>query len=201
MDEKRGDYSSTESLQFRKNVTIADPKEVRFIKLNQNKNHRFKDDRIFVTSQKVPFFLFSSLPYYKGRNARTEARKEGQRRRNISGNRPLSSNDQPLRFDAFNLILGVENPYEAYGEVSYGHLLTPVIRAMQREKKYNAAVNEVTVDILNTAALKNHGIVRYYNVDGGRNSTTSPSQSAGQQNDVDDSSGTVSTEISMETGN
>jgi len=181
-DDKRTDYSSTESLFARKNVTINDPKEVRFVKPNQNKNYHFKDDRIIMVSQKVPFFLFSSLPYYKSRNARAEIRKDGQRRRNISTNRPLSAiNDQP--FDAFSL-LGIERPFESSCEVSYGHLLTPT-RPYQKEKKHTAVLNEANIDLLNTASLKNHGVARYYNLESMRNLTASPQNV--QQTDVEDS--------------
>lgn len=186
-DDRRAENSSTESLLLgRKNVVINDPKEVRFINPKQNKNHRFKDDRIIMVSQKVPFFLFSSLPYYKGRTARAEIRKDGQRRRNISGNRPLSAiNDQPLAFDAFNL-LGIERPYESSCEVSYGHLLTPS-RPYQKEKKHASITNEASVDLMNTAVMKNHGIARYYNLEATRNLTASPLQTVDKQIDLEDS--------------
>lgn len=185
-DDRKTDNSSTESLFATRprTVTISDPKEIRFINADQNKNHRFKDDRIIMVSQKVPFFVFSSLPYSKGCSARTEVRKDGQRRRNISTNRPLSSiNDQP--FDAFNL-LGIDRPYETTTEVSYGHLLTPS-RPKQDKNKMHNMVNygDFNVDAINTAVMKNHGIQRYYNLENVRNLTSSPLQNPAMAQIID----------------
>ncbi|XP_063695639.1 CDK5 and ABL1 enzyme substrate 2 [Culicoides brevitarsis] len=180
-DEKKGDYfpnSSTESLlmsrQVGRNVSINDTKEIRFVKPNTN-NFNFKDDRIVVLSQKSPFMIFSVLPYHKGKNARTEMRQaQGQRRRNISGNRPLSSiNDQP--FDAFNL-LGIERPVEQGLELSYGHLLTPS-RFYQKEKKQQQQHQTIeTIDaVVGTPNIKCYGQSRQmYNADAGRHLTASP---------------------------
>lgn len=174
-EDKKMDYfqnSSTESLILSrgKNVTINDPKEVRFIKPNKNNNnYQIKDDRILIVSRKSPFFLFSALPYYKGRNGRYELRKEGQRRRNISGNRPLSSiNDQP--FDAFNM-LGIERPLDYGMEVSYGHLLIPS-RPNQKEKRHQNI--EANIDVIGTPALKNHTNARYLALEAHRYLTASP---------------------------
>lgn len=180
-EDKKGDYfqnSSTESLLMSRaigrNVTINDTKEVRFIRPNtNNNNYNFKDDRIIVVSQKTPFMLFSALPYYKGKNGRSELRKEGQRRRNISGNRPLSSiNDQP--FDAFNL-LGIERPLETGLEISYGHLLTPS-RYYQKEKKQHQIIENIE-SIIGTPNIKSYGLSRQlYNLDAthNRHITASP---------------------------
>uniref|UniRef100_A0A336LUY1 CSON001573 protein n=1 Tax=Culicoides sonorensis TaxID=179676 RepID=A0A336LUY1_CULSO len=179
-DKRCMDYyqnSSTESLlmsrQIGKNVTINDTKEVRFIKPSVNNNYQFKDDRIIMVSHKTPFLLFSALPYYKGKNGRSELRKEG-RRRNLSGNRPLSSiNDQP--FDAFNL-LGIERPMEMGLEISYGHLLTPS-RYYQKEKKQPTQNVVDSIEIpQGTPNMKSYGLSRQiYNVDGyTRHITSSP---------------------------
>lgn len=182
-EDKKGDYfqnSSTESLLMSRaigrNVTINDTKEVRFIRPNtNNNNYNFKDDRIILVSQKTPFMIFSALPYYKGKNGRNELRKEGQRRRNLSGNRPLSSiNDLP--FDAFNL-LGIERPQETGLEISYGHLLTPS-RFYQKEKKQQQHQTIETIDaVIGTPTIKNYGLSRQlYNLDAGhtRHITSSP---------------------------
>ncbi|XP_026481318.1 CDK5 and ABL1 enzyme substrate 2-like [Ctenocephalides felis] len=117
--------SSTESLSHgrARNILLeAKPKEVRFIQADES--HRFREGRMVLVSQnKIPFMIFSALPYYKGaRNGRPEIRREGGRRRNTSGTRPLSSiNDVSL--DPFDL-LGIEKG-ENGQEMSYGKLLVP----------------------------------------------------------------------------
>ena len=69
VDEKKSaeylNNSSTESLSIGRprSVQINERKEVKFIV--PNKNHNFKDDRILMVSNKVPFFIFSSIPSYK----------------------------------------------------------------------------------------------------------------------------------------
>ncbi|XP_055692906.1 CDK5 and ABL1 enzyme substrate 2 isoform X1 [Lutzomyia longipalpis] len=157
-DERKSDIhnSSSESLSLgrSKNVQINDPKEVRFV--GSARLHHFKDDRVLVASKKVPFLIFSSLPYSKSRDARKDF---GTRRRNTSGPRPLSAiNDAP--FDAFDL-LGIEK-VDGSVEVSYGHLLVPS-KPGYKEKKHPtgySAIPEGSFEITSMNAVKNYAMAR-----------------------------------------
>ncbi|GBP88401.1 CDK5 and ABL1 enzyme substrate 2 [Eumeta japonica] len=124
------DKSSTESLavgRFRTSNTCipehhALNNEIRIIR--SYKGVSFRDERIaFTPLQSVPCVIFSTIPYSKTvRNPRTELRKEGVRRRNTSGPRPLSSiTDNGV--DPFDL-LGLEKE-ENGQEISYSKLLVP----------------------------------------------------------------------------
>lgn len=59
-----------------------------------------------VTARHVPFYMCSFIPYVRSqRQSRTELRKDGGRKRNTSGPRPLSAlSDAPDPFD----LLGIE---------------------------------------------------------------------------------------------
>lgn len=51
-----------------RNVHITEPKQVKFVV--PKKNYNFKDNRIVLVSNKLPFFVFSSIPFNKGKNGR-----------------------------------------------------------------------------------------------------------------------------------
>jgi hypothetical protein len=63
--------SSTESLSLNRHaknhVVINDSKEIKYVTPESQPYHQFKDDRIVLVSKRVPFYVFSSLAYYKGR--------------------------------------------------------------------------------------------------------------------------------------
>lgn len=86
-------------------------------------------------------------------------RKDGVRRRNTSGPRPLSAiND--VAFDPFDL-LGIEKR-ETGQEKSYGHLLIPSTRHQQKEKKNPFAMHlDSNIELTGPHVLKNYGMARY----------------------------------------
>lgn len=85
-----------------------------------------------------------------------ELKKEGARRRNTSGPRPLSAiND--TAFDAFDL-LGIEKG-ENGQELSYGHLLVP---SKHKDKKNPICfISDANLELTNANVLKNYGVSRY----------------------------------------
>ncbi|KAJ0181929.1 hypothetical protein K1T71_002651 [Dendrolimus kikuchii] len=138
------DKSSSESLNFGRfrtsNTCIPEnhslTKEVRL--LRQTKGVSFRDERLaFAPTQGVPCVVFSTIPYSKTvRTARSDLRKDGVRRRNTSGPRPLSSiTDNGV--DPFDL-LGLEKE-ENGQDISYSKLLVPsrVCTREQYRKMYD----------------------------------------------------------------
>lgn len=164
-DKHHHNYSSSESIgpsltnSFRsKAQAIQDAfhsqvREVRMVR--PRRGQHFRDERlVLVSAHKVPFLVFSSLPYNKGgRHSRNDLRKEGQRRRNTSGPRPLSSINDGL--DPFDL-LGLERGQDGQ-EISYGQLLVPS-RIFSRERKVHLSEYEPIEPY--QATVKHHAFAR-----------------------------------------
>ncbi|KPJ06487.1 CDK5 and ABL1 enzyme substrate 1 [Papilio machaon] len=143
--------SSTESLsigRFRTSTTCIPEnhyfsKEVRIVR--PTKGVTFKDERLAIAPmQGVPCAIYSTIPYSKTiRSARADIRKDGVRRRNTSGPRPLSSiTDNGV--DPFDL-LGLER--EEHGQdISYSKLLVPsrVCTRDQYRKIYDGDIGDKT---------------------------------------------------------
>ncbi|XP_042902407.1 CDK5 and ABL1 enzyme substrate 2 [Parasteatoda tepidariorum] len=119
-------YNSVESLGLcsrHTSSTLSDGScsglEVRFYKSLRN----VQDDRVvLLSSNKVPYLIFSCLPYVRQANSRADNKQENIRRRQASGNRPLSAiNDEA---DPLNLLAALG--YRLYDgqEVSYSGLLS-----------------------------------------------------------------------------
>ncbi|XP_058804805.1 CDK5 and ABL1 enzyme substrate 2 isoform X2 [Phymastichus coffea] len=129
-------------------------RELRFMKKPIN-GHKFTDDRvILVSSKKVPFLVFSSLPFSKGqRTSWSELRKDGGRRKNTITSRPLSSiNDN---FDPFGL-LGIERAQNDQ-QISYRKLLEPSSQ-FQKEKKMHMSDSEA-IELMHISSSNKHHVV------------------------------------------
>ncbi|XP_078044179.1 CDK5 and ABL1 enzyme substrate 2 isoform X2 [Augochlora pura] len=117
------------------------PEVTRELRLMQHpiNGYKFGDDRlVLVSNKRVPFLVFSALPYNKGqRSSWSELRKDTGRRKNISSQRPLSAINDNI--DPFGL-LGIERAKDGQ-EISYGQLLVPS-RQFQKDKKLHFGDNE-----------------------------------------------------------
>lgn len=73
-DKKCNELSSNESLthvRSARNVQLNDQKgDVRHV-FSTNRNHNFKNDRIILLTNKVPFYTFSNIPFSKESRAST----------------------------------------------------------------------------------------------------------------------------------
>ncbi|KOC62967.1 CDK5 and ABL1 enzyme substrate 1 [Habropoda laboriosa] len=122
------------------------PEVTRELRLMQHpvNGYKFGDDRlVLVSNKRVPFLVFSALPYNKGqRSSWSELRKDTGRRKNISSQRPLSAINDNI--DPFGL-LGVERAKDGQ-EISYGQLLVPS-RQFQKDKKLHFNDNE-TIELI-----------------------------------------------------
>ncbi|CAH2066958.1 unnamed protein product, partial [Iphiclides podalirius] len=118
-------------------------KEIRIVR--HTKGVTFRDERLAIApTQGAPCALYSTIPYSKTiRNARSDIRKDGVRRRNTSGPRPLSSiTDNGM--DPFDL-LGLEKE-ENGQDISYSKLLVPsrVCTREQYRKMYVGDIGDKT---------------------------------------------------------
>ncbi|KAJ8680945.1 hypothetical protein QAD02_016732 [Eretmocerus hayati] len=131
-------------------------KELRFMKRPIN-GHKFTDDRvILVSSKKVPFLVFSSLPYSKGqRTSWSELRKDGGRRKNTITSRPLSAINDNL--DPFGL-LGIERSQDGQ-QISYGRLLVPS-RQFQKERRGHLSDSDVLESVYGANSNKHNAVSR-----------------------------------------
>lgn len=78
-DKKCSDLSSNESLthvgsasRLSRIVQITEHKGDVTHVASSNRTHNFKDDRIILMTNKVPFYMFSNIPFYK--NSKSSAR-------------------------------------------------------------------------------------------------------------------------------
>lgn len=73
-DKKCSDLSSNESLTYvrsARNVQLNEQKgDIRHV-FSTNRNHNFKNDRIILLTNKVPFYTFSNIPFSKESKAST----------------------------------------------------------------------------------------------------------------------------------
>ncbi|XP_043467789.1 CDK5 and ABL1 enzyme substrate 2 [Leptopilina heterotoma] len=124
-------------------------------------NQKFRDDRlILVSAKRVPFLVFSAIPYNKGqRTSWSELRKDAGRRKNTIGSRPLSAINDNL--DTYGL-LGIERAKDGQ-EISYGQLLIPS-RQFVKEKKVLSS-NENDVVDSGFPVQKHHLVSRYLSYD------------------------------------
>lgn len=98
------------------------------------------------------FYLFFKFPL----SNRIELRKDGVRRRNTSGPRPLSAiND--VAFDAFDL-LGIEKG-ETGQEKSYGYLLIPSRQPKEKKNPFGTQMDS-NIDLTGPHALKMYNATR-----------------------------------------
>lgn len=78
-DKKCSDLSSNESLthigsssRLSRTVQITELKgDVKHVS-SANRTHNFRDDRVILMTNKVPFYMFSNIPFYK--NSKSSAR-------------------------------------------------------------------------------------------------------------------------------
>lgn len=141
-DTEKHNHSSTESIEplVRSKVhttTFNLPQEKPIRPVKPTKHTRFSNERlVMVTSKHTPFFVCSFIPYKRQKSSRPEMRKDGNRKRNTSGPRPLSSIDSLDPFDSFGIEKGLDGQ-----EISYGQLLIPTKR---KELRRNNTTEDAT---------------------------------------------------------
>ncbi|XP_066597454.1 CDK5 and ABL1 enzyme substrate 2 isoform X2 [Prorops nasuta] len=135
-------------------------KELRLMQHPVN-NHKFGDDRlVMVSNKRVPFLVFSALPYSKKqRSSWSELRKDTGRRKNTITQRPLSAINDNI--DPFGL-LGIERAKDGQ-EISYGQLLIPS-RQFQKDRKLQNYDNEA-IELMHVMPNKHHTVARCLSYD------------------------------------
>lgn len=122
-DKKRDKGSSCESLgslKIRSKIGEKNIHKITFLK--PTKDSKFNGERIvLVTAKHSPFMVCSYIPYK--RSFKLNINREGQRKRTISGNRPLSTSGDSL--DPYDS-LGIKRARDGQEE-SYGYLLETTI--------------------------------------------------------------------------
>ncbi|XP_057670974.1 CDK5 and ABL1 enzyme substrate 1 [Diorhabda carinulata] len=122
-DKKRDKGSSCESLgsvKIRSKTVEKNVHKITFLK--PTKDNKFSGERIvLVTAKNSPFLVCSYIPYK--RSYRPNINREGQRKRTISGNRPLSTSGDGL--DPYDS-LGIKRARDGQEE-SYGYLLESTV--------------------------------------------------------------------------
>lgn len=139
--------------------------EVRLVRPVKGQSIRERDERlVIVSTARVPVIIFSSLPYNKTcRTGRSEIRKDGGRRRNTSGPRPLSSiADGPDPW----CLLGLERSTDGQ-EVSYGQLLVPSKHSFRERKFYSS-----DYEFGDSPANKHHLVARCFSYDAASHRTS-----------------------------
>lgn len=135
-------------------------KEVRFTRPGNELIYREDNRLVLVSSKRVPFLIFSSIPYNRGIRSGRNERREGGRRRHASGTRPLSSiNDGRDPFD----LLGLEKGQDGQ-EISYGALLVPS-RHSFRDRKHFGMDGEMAELTHGPHGNSRHVIARYFSYD------------------------------------
>ncbi|KAG7208861.1 hypothetical protein KM043_015045 [Ampulex compressa] len=135
-------------------------RELRLIQRPVN-GYKFGDDRlVLVSNKRVPFLVFSAIPYNKGqRSSWSELRKDTGRRKNAVSQRPLSAINDNI--DPFGL-LGIERAKDGQ-EISYGQLLVPS-RQFQKDKKLHNNEND-TIELAHIIPNKHPMVSRCLSYD------------------------------------
>lgn len=156
----KGKVSCINNIQTSVSNNVSEvTKAIRLVRRPTNRQ-KFGDDRLVLVSDKyVPFIIFSTLPYNKGRSSWSELRRDTGRRKNVNSQRPLSAINDTI--DPFGL-LGIERAKDGQ-EISYERLLVPS-RQFQRDRKLCANENE-TMELIHIMPHKHQLVQRCLSYD------------------------------------